>query len=280
MLDKDFIITAELQPPKGPDPSMFIEKARVLKHKVHALNVTDNQRATLRLSSLAGCTILAREGITPVFQVTCRDRNRLAIQSDLLGAHALGIRHVLAITGDDISAGDHKEAKQVFDLDSIQLISIIDNMNKGLSDSGVALQGSTDFTIGAVVNPFSIPEELNLLRFDKKISAGARFFQTQAVYDIDGFKKFMDKVAGRNVKILAGILLLKSLRMAHFINQNVPGVMVPDNLMEELETSSVPLMKGMEIAARIIRELKGVSDGVHIMAMGMEERVPEILEMV
>ena len=280
MLDKDFIITAELQPPKGPDTSRFIEKARVLKHKVHALNVTDNQRATLRLSSLAGCTILAREGITPVFQVTCRDRNRLAIQSDLLGAHALGIRHVLAITGDDISAGDHKEAKQVFDLDSIQLISIIDNMNKGLSDSGVALQGSTDFTIGAVVNPFSIPEELNLLRFDKKISAGARFFQTQAVYDIDGFKKFMDKVAGRNVKILAGILLLKSLRMAHFINQNVPGVMVPDNLMEELETSSVPLMKGMEIAARIIRELKGVSDGVHIMAMGMEERVPEILEMV
>ena len=280
MLDKDFIITAELQPPKGPDTSRFIEKARVLKHKVHALNVTDNQRATLRLSSLAGCTILEREGITPVFQVTCRDRNRLAIQSDLLGAHALGIRHVLAITGDDISSGDHKEAKQVFDLDSIQLISIIDNMNKGLSDSGVALQGSTDFTIGAVVNPFSIPEELNLLRFDKKISAGARFFQTQAVYDIDGFKKFMDKVAGRNVKILAGILLLKSLRMAHFINQNVPGVMVPDNLMEELETSSVPLMKGMEIAARIIRELKGVSDGVHIMAMGMEERVPEILEMV
>ncbi len=280
MLDKDFIITAELQPPKGPDTSRFIEKARVLKHKVHALNVTDNQRATLRLSSLAGCTILAREGITPVFQVTCRDRNRLAIQSDLLGAHALGIRHVLAITGDDISAGDHKEAKQVFDLDSIQLISIIDNMNKGFSDSGFALQGSTDFTIGAVVNPFSIPEELNLLRFDKKISAGARFFQTQAVYDIDGFKKFMDKVAGRGVKILAGILLLKSLRMAHFINQNVPGVMVPDNLMEELETSSVPLMKGMEIAARIIRELKGVSDGIHIMAMGMEERVPEILEMV
>ncbi len=280
MLGKNFIITAELQPPKGPDISRFIEKARLLKQEVHALNVTDNQRATLRLSSVAGCVILEREGITPVLQMTCRDRNRLAIQADLLGAHALGIRHVLAITGDDISAGDHKEAKQVFDLDSIQLISMISGLNKGLSSSGTQLKGRTEFITGAVVNPFSIPEELNLLRFDKKISAGAKFFQTQAVYDIEGFKKFMDKVANRGVKILAGILLLKSSRMAHFINKNVPGVTVPGNLIEEIENSKDPLMKGMEIAANIIRELKGVSDGVHIMAMGMEEMIPGILEMV
>ncbi len=280
MLGKNFIITAELQPPKGPDISRFIEKARLLKQEVHALNVTDNQRATLRLSSVAGCVILEREGITPILQMTCRDRNRLAIQADLLGAHALGIRHVLAITGDDISAGDHKEAKQVFDLDSIQLISMISGLNKGLSSSGTQLKGRTEFITGAVVNPFSIPEELNLLRFDKKISAGAKFFQTQAVYDIEGFKKFMDKVANRGVKILAGILLLKSSRMAHFINKNVPGVTVPGNLIEEIENSKDPLMKGMEIAANIIRELKGVSDGVHIMAMGMEEMIPGILEMV
>ena len=280
MLNKDFIITAELQPPKGPSVDEFLNKAHILKTKVDALNVTDNQRAIVRLSSLAGCAMLVREGITPVFQITCRDRNRLAIQSDLLGAHALGIRNVLAITGDDISIGDHRGAKQVFDIDSIQLISIIAGLNKGITAGGSSLAGHTDFNIGATLNPFARPEELNMMRFEKKSMAGAKFFQTQPIYDINAFKKFMEKVKDKEVKIIAGILVLKSAKMAHFLNKNLPGVHVPFALIKELETSYDPKKKGLEIAARTIQTLKGIAHGVHIMAMGMEERIPEILEMV
>ncbi len=280
MLNKDFIITAELQPPKGPDVEGFLTKARLLKTEVDALNVTDNQRAIVRLCSLAGCAMLIKEGITPVFQITCRDRNRLAIKSDLLGAHALGIRNVLAITGDDISTGDNKGAKQVFDIDSIQLISIIAGLNRGATAGGATLSGHTDFHIGGALNPFAKPEELTMLRFEKKIWAGARFFQTQAVYDTTAFKGFMKKVKDKDVKIIAGILVLKSAQMAHFLNENLPGVYVPDTLIKELETSDDPKEKGLEIAARSIRSLKGIAHGVHIMAMGMEEKIPKILEMI
>jgi len=280
MLNKDFIITAELQPPKGPDAKEFLTKARLLKTTVDALNVTDNQRAIVRLCSLAGCAMLIKEGITPVFQITCRDRNRLAIQSDLLGAHALGIRNVLAITGDDISTGDHKEAKQVFDIDSIQLISMITGLNRGVTAGETTLKGHTDFHIGAALNPFAKPEGLTMLRFEKKIRAGARFFQTQAVYDTTAFKGFMKNVKDKDVKIIAGILVLKSPKMAHFLNENLPGVYVPDTLIKELETSADPKEKGLEIAARSIRNLKGIAHGVHIMAMGMEEKILKILEMI
>lgn len=275
----DFAVTAEICPPRGTDVSSFIEKARLLKDKIVAANVTDNQRAVMRLSSLAASVILLKEGVEPVFQMTCRDRNRLAIQSDLLGASALGVKNVLALTGDHVSFGDHREAKAVFDLDATQLVHTIDTLNKGENLKGRELRGGTDFYVGAVVAPGTEPLEPEWIRFKKKIAAGASFFQTQAVYDMEGFKRFFEEAEKLDVKILAGILLLKSAKMARFLNKNVPGVEVPESLIDELESSTDELQKGIEIAARQVRELRTYCHGAHIMAISQEESVPGILEL-
>ena len=275
---KKFTITAEICPPKGTDISDFLKKARLLKNKIAAANVTDNQRAVMRLSSLACSVLLLKEGIDPVFQMTCRDRNRIAIQSDIMGAWALGVKNILALSGDHVSFGDHREAKAVFDLDSVQLVQVISKLNSGTNMKDTPLKGGTDFFIGAVVAPEAEPWEPEMIKFEKKIGAGAKFFQTQAIYDMEKFHKFYEYAKKFDVKILGGILLLKSAKMAHFLNNNVPGVTVPKHLIDELEKAPDQLMRGIEIAAQQVKELRAFCDGAHIMAIGQEESVARIIE--
>jgi len=273
----EFVITAEVGPPKGTDISEMVHHVEALKGKVTALNVTDNQSAVMRISTLAVSKILLDLGVEPIYQMTCRDRNRLGLQSDLLGAAVLGIKNVLALTGDHTTLGDHKSAKPVFDLESVQLLQVIQGLNEGHDMAGNALKGKTDFFAGAIVTPEANPFEPQFAKFEKKIEAGAKFFQTQAVYDIKKFHAFMDRASKYNVPILAGILLLKSAGMARFLNKFVAGISVPDELIQELANSEKPLAKGVEIAGRQIRELRNVCAGVHIMAIGAEDKVPDIL---
>ena len=273
----DFVITAEICPPRGTDTNQFVEKARLLKDRIVAANVTDNQRAVMRLSSLACSVILLDHGVEPVFQMTCRDRNRLAIQSDAMGAWVLGIRNILLLTGDHVSFGDHRDAKPVYDLDSVQLVHTIEGLNRGVNLKGRELRGGTDFYIGAVVSPEAEPFEAEWIKFRKKIEAGARFFQTQAIFDMERFKAFFEEAQKLDVKVLAGILLLKSAKMAEYLNKNVPGIKVPQRIIDELSSSSDELKKGIEIAARQIRELRGFCHGAHIMAIGKEELVVDII---
>ncbi len=274
-----FVITAEICPPRGTDTAQFLEKARLLKGRIAAANVTDNQRAVMRLSSMACSALLLKEGIDPVFQMTCRDRNRIAIQSDILGAWVMGIKNILALTGDHVLAGDHREAKAVFDIDSVQLVNVISTLNNGRNMKNTELRGATDFYIGAVVAPEAEPWEPEEIKFEKKINAGAKFFQTQAIFDMERFKRFFEASERFGAKILGGILLLKSAKMAHYLNANVPGVSVPLSIVEELEGASDQLEKGIEIAARQVRELKKFCHGAHIMAIGQEESVINIIEM-
>ncbi|MDI6822258.1 MAG: methylenetetrahydrofolate reductase [Actinomycetota bacterium] len=275
---EEFVITAEVGPPKGTDMHEMLHAADLLKGRVSAVNVTDNQSSVMRLSSLAACHLLKERGLDPIFQLTCRDRNRLALQSDLLGAATLGIENVLALTGDHPVVGDHPSSKAVFDLDSVQLLKVIHLLNSGKDMSGNELVGPTNFCPGATVTPGAIPLEPQLLKFEKKVKAGAIFFQTQAVYDLEKFREFMDYARQFRVKILAGILLLKSAGMARYLNKKVPGIFVPKNLIDELEKASDSSQKGIEIAARQIQELREICDGTHIMAIGAGEKVPKILD--
>lgn len=276
----EFVVTAEVGPPKGTHVAHMLESADGLKDRVHGVNVTDNQSAVMRLSPVVACHLLKQAGLEPVLQLTCRDRNRLALQSELLGAAALGIDNILALTGDHVSFGDHKTAKPVFDIESVQMLQLIGTLNSGKDFAGNDLDGAADFCAGAVVTPEADPLEPQLLKFRKKVKAGAVFFQTQAVYDMENFKSFMKRVVKDKgqAKILAGILLLKSAGMAKYMNKFVAGVSVPAGLIEELEKAPNGMQKGIEIAARHIKELMGVCDGVHVMAIGAEEKVPEILD--
>jgi len=213
--------------------------------------------------------------------MTCRDRNRLALQSDLLSASILGIKNVLALTGDLPSLGDHPQAFPVYDLDSVQLLWAISRLNEGYDMVGNELQGKTDFFAGAVVNPGADTEaslELQLIKMEKKIDAGAKFFQTQAVYDVDSFAKFMKKVEGFKVPILVGIIPLKSVGMARFMNRNVAGVFVPEELIKKMADAEDKTQTGMQIASDLIKDLKGICQGVHIMAIGWEKKVPQLLD--
>jgi 5,10-methylenetetrahydrofolate reductase len=277
-----FVVTAEVGPPKGTDIDEMIHHIELLKGKVDAVNFTDNQSAVMRMNSLAGCKIALEHGVEPILQMTCRDRNRIGLQSDLLGAYALGVKNVLCMTGDHVSAGDHKGAKPVYDLESVQLLRVVDALNNGKDMSGNELKGNADFFQGAVVTPEANPLEPQLIKFEKKVKAGARFFQTQAIYDIEKFREFMKHARKFPVKILAGLVVLKSAGMAKFLNNFVPGIVVPEELIEELKAAGKEkaLDTGLDICARHIRQLKeeGICDGVHIMAIGMEDRVPEILE--
>jgi methylenetetrahydrofolate reductase (NADPH) len=277
-----FVVTAEIGPPKGTDITEMTENIHLLKGKIHAANVTDNQSAVMRICSLAVCRIALDNGLEPILQMTCRDRNRIGLQSDLLGAHVLGTRNVLCMTGDYVSAGDHKDAKPVYDVESVQLLRIVDGLNRGKDMSGNDLKGPTDFFRGAVVTPETDFIEPQLMKFEKKINAGAKFFQTQAIYDIEKFKEFMSFVRKFPVKLLAGIVVLKSAGMANFMNKNVPGIRVPQELIDEIKAAGKEkaLETGLDIAARHIRQLKeeGICDGVHIMAIGIEHKVPVIME--
>jgi methylenetetrahydrofolate reductase (NADPH) len=276
-----FVITTEVGPLKGTDTAEIEEVAEVLRGRVDAANVTDQQSSVMRLGSLATCHLLKERGLDPVLQMTCRDRNRLALQSDLLSAHILGIDNVLALTGDLPSLGDHPQAKPVYDLDSVQLLWVINCLNEGHDMMGNELQGKTNFFPGAVVTPEADTEakrELQLIKMEKKIAVGAKFFQTQAIYDLDAFAKFMKRVEGFDIPVLAGIIPLKSAGMARFMNKNVAGVFVPDNLIDRMAKAEDRAATGIEIAADLIRELKDVCHGVHIMAIGWEKKVPAILD--
>jgi len=276
-----FVVTAEVGPLKGTDTTEIGEVAELLRGKVDAANVTDQQSSVMRLGSLAVCHLVKEKGLEPVFQMTCRDRNRLALQSDLLSAYILGIENVLAITGDLPTLGDHPQAKPVYDLDSVQLLWVINKLNEGYDMIGSELKGKPSFFPGAVVNPGAdagAAFELQIIKMEKKIAAGARFFQTQAVYDIDTFAKFMKRVEGFNIPVLAGVIPLKSVGMARFMNRNVAGVFVPEELIDEMAKAEDKTRTGIQIAGNIIKELKDMCQGVHIMAIGWEKKVPEVLE--
>jgi len=276
-----FVVTAEVGPLKGADTTEITEVAELLRGRVDATNVTDQQSSVMRLGSLATCHLLKENGLDPVFQMTCRDRNRLALQSDLLSAYVLGIENVLAITGDLPSLGDHPQAKPVYDLDSVQLLWVIKRLNEGYDMVDNELKGKPNFFPGAVVNPGADTEaafELQLIKMEKKITAGARFFQTQAIYDFDAFARFMKRAEGFNIPILAGIIPLKSAGMARFMNKNVAGVFVPEELIDKMAKTEDKARTGIDIAANLIKELKGMCQGVHIMAIGWEKRIPAILD--
>jgi len=277
-----FVITSEIGPPKGTNIEKMLHHIDLLKDKVDALNVTDHQSSVMRFPSIGGCLAIKERGGEPILQVTCRDRNRLALQAELLFAYTRGIRNVLCLTGDAVVVGDHKEAKGVFDLDSTQLLRAIRLMESGKDLGGNDLDGAVEFCAGAIVTPEANPIEPQLIKFEKKVEAGAEFFQTQAIYDLDKFAKFMEYARQFPVKILAGIILLVSARMAKYMTENVPGVFVPQNLIDELAGApkGEALNKGIEIAGRMIATLEkeSICHGVHVMAIGREEVVPDILK--
>jgi len=276
-----FVVTAEIAPLKGVNTQEILEVAELLKDRIDAANVTDQQSSVMRLGSMATCRLLKENGLEPVLQMTCRDRNRIALQSDLLSAYVMGIENVLALTGDLPQMGDHPEAKPVYDLDAVQLLQAIKKLNEGFDMAGNELKGKPALFPGAVVNPGADTEaayELQMIKLEKKVAAGARFIQTQAVFDAGLFEKFMKRAKKYKVPVLAGIVLLKSVAMAKYMNQNVPGVKVPDALIGKIAQADDKAATGIEIAARLIREVKGMCQGVHIMAIGWERKVPAILD--
>lgn len=278
----EFVVTAEVGPPKGTDLTEMVHHIDLLKDWVDAINVTDHQSSVMRYPSLGGCLLVLERGGEPILQVTCRDRNRLAIQADLLFAYTRGVRNCLCLTGDSVEVGDHKGAKPVFDLDSVQLLRGIREMEGGRDMGGNPLKGSPQFYLGASVHVEADEMEPQLVKFEKKVAAGAQFFQTQGVFRVESLRRFMPYALQFGVKVLAGIILVSSARMARYMNEKVPGITVPDEVIEELAGAEKgkALMKGIEIAARTIRAIKeeGLCHGVHIMAIGNEGVVPEIME--
>jgi methylenetetrahydrofolate reductase (NADPH) len=278
----EFLVTTEVGPPKGVDISEMIHHIDVLKDKVDAINVTDHQSSVMRFPSLGGCLLIKEVGGEPILQMTCRDRNRLALQADLLLAYSRGIVNVLCLTGDSIDVGDHREAKPVFDSDSVQLLKMIRTMESGKDIGGNDLKGVPKFCLGASVHPEADLIEPQLIKFDKKVAAGAQFFQTQGIFEVASLRRFMQYASQFDIKILAGIIVLASARMAKYMNDNVPGIIVPQTTIDELASveKGKGRQKGIEIAARLIRTIKeeNLSHGIHIMAVGNESVVPDILE--
>lgn len=279
--DRQFLITAEVMPPKGGDPSHMVAMAEGLRGRVHAVNITDGSRAVMRMSSLASAVMLQRHGIEPICQMACRDRNRIALQADLMGAHALGIRNILALTGDPVKAGDHPEARPVFDLESVRLLHMIRQLNHGLDIHDRPLTDQpTDLFAGAAVDPQSGSWSGVKRRFERKVEAGAQFFQSQLITDFERLAKFMDQVAmGCDRPVLAGIFLLKSAKNARFINRNVPGVEIPETVIQRLAEADNPLQAGMQIAAEQVQAARQLCQGVHLMAVRREDLIPQILDL-
>lgn len=279
--DRQFLITAEVAPPKGGNVAHMVQMASGLKGRVHAVNITDGSRAVMRMSPLAAAVILIQHGIEPVCQFACRDRNRIGLQGDLLGAHALGIQNILALTGDPIKAGDYPNAKAVFDLEAVRLLKTIENLNQGLDNNNQPLpDGATDLFAGAAVDPQSKSQSGLQRRFEQKVAAGAQFFQSQLISDFDVLEQFMHQIANSYQKpILAGIFLLKSAKNAEFINRNVPGVEIPQQTIDRLAKSSEPLLEGIKIAAEQIRLASQLCQGVHLMAVKREDLIPQILDL-
>jgi len=274
-----FVVTGEIGPPKGVGLDKCLHDAEMLREHVTAINVTDLQSAVLRIGSLAVSSRLIERGLEPVFQLTCRDRNRLALQSDLLSAWALGIENVLCLTGDHPILGDHTEAKPVYDLDSVQLLKAASTLNQGHDMAGHELESEPNFFLGAVVTPAAEPVEPQIIKMKKKIEAGARFFQTQAVYEPEKFERFMNQIQDSRVPVIAGIVILKSAAMARFMNTNVAGISVPESIIQEMEETAKEdrKKKAVEISARVIRQVKPLCQGVHIMPLGWDDLVPEVI---
>ncbi len=273
-----FAVTVEYNPPKGTNISAVLENAKQLVGRVHGVNITDNTAAGVRAGSLPVCRLLYELGHDPVMQLTCRDRNRIAMQSDLMGAHMLGIRNILCLTGDYPTVGDHKEAKPVYDLDSVQVMRLVQGLNNGKDMMGNKLDGSTAFTIGAAVTPEADLIGPVLAKFEVKVTAGAQFFQTQAVYNPDVFASFMKQVRPFNVKVLAGILVLRNHKMAEFMNANIPGMSVPKEMIDELKAAGDRAEDvGVDIAVRSIKAVRPHCDGVHLMAIKATHRLAEII---
>ena len=275
-----FVVTSELTPPKGLDLAPMLEAARSLAGHVDAFNLTDSHNARMSMAPIGAARRLLDEGIEPILQMTARDRNRIAIQADLLAAAALGVSNVVLMTGDAPSHGDHPDAKAVFDLGSVEIIETVRGLNQGHDHAGNALRGAPDLCIGAVVNPGNPDLDGEMARMAAKVEAGARFFQTQAVYDIPAFERFarrLDRFEGLGVAVIAGIIPIKSVRMARYLNENVPGIEVPEALISEIAESSDINATSAAIAARTIAGLASLCQGVHLMTLGREALVPAIV---
>jgi 5,10-methylenetetrahydrofolate reductase len=284
----EFVITSEVGPVKGclrndngSTPPCLAE-AELVKDVVHAINVTDNQSAVMRLGSLAASIKLKERGFEPIYQMTCRDRNRIALQSDLLSACSLGIDNVLCLTGDYTSLGDHKSAKSVFDIDSVQLLKVASNLNEGHDMMGNELRKGTNLALGAVVNPNFEPLDLQLMKMEKKIQAGAQFFQTQAVYDPAVYEKMVKKTEKFGIPIQYGIVVVKSPQMGKFMNENVSGITVPEWIIQEMGSVSKEdrKKKAIEITIKLLEEIGPMSQGVHFMPLGWSDIVPEVVKAI
>ena len=284
--EKGFAVTAEVGPPKGSDPGKIRHKGEVLRGFADAFNVTDNQTAVVRMSSLAGCCILLDMSLEPVMQMTCRDRNRIALQSDVLGAAAVGVRNILFVTGDHQSFGNHPGSKGVYDVDSIQLIRVVRNMrDQGVFQSGdEILSGKPSVFIGGAANPFADPYEFRVDRLEKKIETGVDFIQTQSVFNLDKFNVWMDEVRSRGldkkVHILAGVTPLKSLKMTDRMKFHVPGVDIPEEVYNRMKKAVDPKKEGFSISLELINEIKKINGvhGLHITALFWEDVIPSLLK--
>lgn len=273
----EFVLTSEIAPPKGADMTEFCHLAKIVKSRVVAINVTDNQRAIMRLSTLVACEFLLREGIEPIYQVACRDRNRLALQSDLLGAAAFGIKNVLPLTGDPVKNGDQKDAKPVFEFNSVKLMELIQKLNQGRAHNERPLNGKTDFFVGGAVDPNKFGSDAFRHKFEEKLKHGAEFFQSQPIYDLNLAEKFFRYCEEVGAKILLGVILIKSEKQAKFLN-TIPGIAIPEEVIARFAAAKEPLQVGIDYAAQQCREFKDFSHGVHLMTVGREDLVPEILE--
>jgi methylenetetrahydrofolate reductase (NADPH) len=273
-------LTAEVMPPRGGDPSRSLAAAGALRDWVHAVNVTDGSRAMMRMSSLALCRLLLDAGIEPVLQLACRDRNRIALQAELLGAHALGVRNLLCLTGDPVRAGDQPGARPVNELEAVRLLQLVQQFNGGQDPvQGALPDGPTDLFAGAAADPQSASWSGLKSRLLRKKQAGARFVQTQMVMDAEALKRFVgDLAAPLDLPVLAGVFLLKSARNAAFINQVVPGAHIPQAVIDRLAAAPDPAAEGVAIAAEQVGSYLQIAQGVHLMAIKAEERIPAILQ--
>ena len=271
------VVTAEITPPKGAGIKKLVQHAQLLKPVVDAINITDCQRALVKMSSMAACRVLMDNGVEPVFQLTCRDRNTIALQSDLMGAGALGIPNLLCLTGDPVKAGDNPNSKSVFELESVRLLELVGNLQGGRDGSGHKMNAPTKFFVGAVVNPtVNVGNQLDRMR--KKIESGARFFQTQANYDNEDFRQFLIKAREMNTRVLAGILILHSFEIATYIHENIPGIRMPVDLLKRFEQSTNREKFGIDFAVETMLRLEDVCDGFHLMTVREEALIPKVLE--
>ena len=273
-----FVVTTELNPPKGTDLRRLFKDADALSGKVDAFNLTDSPGANMSMAPIAVAHLMRDRGVESILQVTGRDRNRIALEGEILAAAALGVTNVLCMSGDPPGRGDHPDAVGVFDLRAETLLEAVAAMNSGSDMYGNKLRGTPSILAGAVANPGADDLDVELARMEEKVRMGASFFQTQAVYDAATFETFMETARGFGVPVLAGMIVLKSARMARFLDENLPGVSVPDSIIDEMDSAAVPAETSIEITSRLIRDVRDMCDGTHIMAIGWESRIPEILE--